>query len=908
MATDPWAEFKPAPADDPWAEFQPAEAAAAPADTGFSVKKMVTNIPRSGLQLLGGVAQAVLNPIDTAYGLAEAGAGGMLKALPESARQSPALQTVLGSPEAQQELIAKANALGGFYADRYGSTDKLLRTIEQDPVGFVSDISVVLGGTGAALKAGGATTAGARVAQAGATIDPVLQTARGVGVTGRAIQNVASGPLQSAGQFISAPFRRPETTAANVLAQIYDNNPAAAINMLQQTQNLRTTPGYALTMAERSLAAGERNPTLASVQDVLARAEGPVNRMVSAGEDVRVKALQDQLARVEAQITQQRSVLAPQALADLQRVSDDIRAQLGAQQNALLQQQRAATATLPEAQLRERGTAITERAGELKRQVKEGEIDPAYAAAFKEAGGAGVDVSNVIGSARTIINRPLSQLAPETAPETAAVLRRFQARGTPAQPAKYDAVGMQTTPEVPAVPPTASLKELDDVRKAINRDIATAKAAGDATTLRNLYELHRSIDNAVQGSTALSDTAKSLYATAVEKYRTEFAPRFKTGQTERLFRQSSLGETQLMPSRVAVAFLRDADSANQFVTTFGKDATAAAAMQDAIAGLYRRKVEQGGVKAGDKFLEQYGPQLDVLERAGVNARSALGGVRQQLQQIEAGQTALQARARLLKHTDVEGLVNSMLGSPTKMKEGLAALTAQGRDALVKNIFDRAALNADAGKPAEALSFLTKYETTIKQAAGARAYDEAVASMKAQIEAADVAKDLPDAGNLSQVVVDLKPNLSTADLTDLQVLAEDLARRKDMEILAGRGTTGKTPDVARLATEGAEAGHAGTLSIPIAATKDILRALGKTANTKAAQQLAHWMYKDPDAAIAALEKVAARRAKTAAIRGPVRAAVGATRRAVGQAVVSPVTRIGAANALAQEQERRNALAP
>jgi hypothetical protein len=449
----------------------------------------------------------------------------------------------------------------------------------------------------------------------------------------------------------------------------------------------------------------------------------------------------------------------------------------------------------------------------------------------------------------------------------------------------------------------ATLRELDEVRRAINSDLAAAKRSSApmaATEYNNLMQMHSAIDDAVAGSKALSDEAKSLYTDAIGKYRTEFAPRFKTGDTARLFRQSSLGQAQLMPSRVALAYLGDADKATQFVTTFGKDATAAGAMSDAISGLYRREVEKGGSKAGDAFLTKYEAQLNALEKGGVSVRANLQAVGDDLRRIEAGKSALAARAELLGFDDVEGLVKGMLGSPTKMREGLAALTPDGKDALIKGLFDRAARQVDAGKPQAALNYLVKNETTLKQAAGARAYDDAVTSVKAELDAAEVAKNLPDRGNLEGVVVNLKPNLSSADLTNLQLVADDLARRRDVEVLSGQGAGSPTPEARRLATAGAEGGPP-SLSIPISAAKEILKVLGKGANSRAAQQLAHWMYKDPDAAIAALEKIAAKKS------GKVTAAVKAAPGVAKAVVTSPVTRLGAQNQLAQQQNQ-NALAP
>src|SRR5262245_41073889 len=97
----------------------------------------ISNIPASAGQFAYDIAQPFLHPIQTAENLRDLGLG--------------VLETL--GVKSGDAHVQYADAVGRFFADRYGGLDNLKRTIANDPVGFLADASTVLtGGAAAAAK------------------------------------------------------------------------------------------------------------------------------------------------------------------------------------------------------------------------------------------------------------------------------------------------------------------------------------------------------------------------------------------------------------------------------------------------------------------------------------------------------------------------------------------------------------------------------------------------------------------------------------------------------------------------------------------------------------------------------------------------------------------------------------
>ena len=126
------------------------------------------NLPKSAASAVSGVYQAVTSPAETLQTISQAIGGGFYNALPEQAQKF--VVNVSENPEGLAKSIDTANAIGGIYKDRYGDWEKIKRTVAEDPVGAISDLSLLFsGGAAAASKVGLAKTAGALTTAASAT-------------------------------------------------------------------------------------------------------------------------------------------------------------------------------------------------------------------------------------------------------------------------------------------------------------------------------------------------------------------------------------------------------------------------------------------------------------------------------------------------------------------------------------------------------------------------------------------------------------------------------------------------------------------------------------------------------------------------------------------------------------------
>lgn len=154
-------------------------------DTGLNAVK---SLPHSALEFGKAVVQPIAHPIDTAKALWNTGSGVVSKA-----------EGALGieqDPVQKADREAQANAVGQFFADRYGSMEKFKHTLANDPVGIAADLSTVFTGgeTALARLPGIAGKVGEAAGTAGRMIDPV----RAAGKVGSAVANGAGNAASHA--------------------------------------------------------------------------------------------------------------------------------------------------------------------------------------------------------------------------------------------------------------------------------------------------------------------------------------------------------------------------------------------------------------------------------------------------------------------------------------------------------------------------------------------------------------------------------------------------------------------------------------------------------------------------------------------------------------------------------------
>jgi hypothetical protein len=501
------------------------------------------------------------------------------------------------------------------------------------------------GGTAAAIVNPEDTLAGAVL---GSVLSPATQLALG------------------AGRMVADRFISPAIGAANALVKAGGEELA---NALRATRGMKTTPGFKPTLAERAVEGGVETPALAAMERRLQELPVEEQRVFEANK-ARVVALKNELASIEAEFAKQGAAVTPEATAELNAVRSSLQQRLAAEQTQLNKLAEQLTGGLKKTGPLVPGEELSARAQALKTETRQKVVAPAYDAAFKAAGDTPIDVSNVVASAENILGKPLTAWDPSTAPPIVRALLKLAPKMPEAQPVGAGRISsrMMTTPAAPEGPATSTLENLDAIRKVINQEVTDAArgtSSLSASEARNLMELHSAIDNAIGSSTTLSDDAKRLYSSALETYRTQFAPRFKSGETARLLQPSAFNETRLMPEDAVGKFLADETNARQFVTTFGNDPQARAAMAVGVEDMFRKAVvdpvtQRVKPDAVAKFLQTNERQLDTLEQGGLSIRNRLEQVQQQAANLAKGFDNLAALRKQFGGETAQDVVTNLL--------------------------------------------------------------------------------------------------------------------------------------------------------------------------------------------------------------------------------------------------------
>ena len=172
----------------------------------FSAKKTAQNFFPSVIQEGKNLIGAITQPVETTKGLGNLALGVAEKAIP-------------GGPYPQEKY---ANALGDYFANRYGSKDAFLSELQNNPASILSDLSMVAtGGASGAAKLASLSKIGAKavpalekVAQVGTAIDPLNLAANtaGYGVSKIIPTSIAPKLYESAAKWSTT--LKPEERAA----------------------------------------------------------------------------------------------------------------------------------------------------------------------------------------------------------------------------------------------------------------------------------------------------------------------------------------------------------------------------------------------------------------------------------------------------------------------------------------------------------------------------------------------------------------------------------------------------------------------------------------------------------------------------------------------------------------------
>lgn len=714
----------------------------------------------------------------------------------------------------------------------------------------------VAGGAAAGLTEG--TSEGAATGTAIGAVLPVV--ARPVGAV---IKGLYDG--------IVKPFSQTKELSEDILADTLGKYLQEAPEAIARGGRAAATPGFERTLPETIEAGGGRaTETLATLTERLQSASPALNQQIGNQIERRVGALQAQLARAQEQIKSQGSVLAPGAIEDLRRVQTQIQGELAKEQAALDVVRGAQFRTLPES-MQEPGQMLSRVAKELQDELRSTTIRPAYKAAFDSAGVAKTNIDGVVAEAERILGRPLSSFAPETAPIVDDLLKYQKASQSGPQ-----ILGPDGRPIRQAA--TATLQELDDLRKAINKTIANAaRGVGslDPTTASNLKGLHASLDNAVQGSSTFSQETKDLYGKALANYREIYAPRFRQGPAFNILRPGRTAEQALIPTKVVDAFFNE-DTADNFLRTFAGDARAFQAMRDGVLTKFRSTVAADGVISEAKareFLTKNSAVLKKLDDAGV-------GIGPKLAEIEA-ESATMERA-LTKIKELGGgfdktrtpqeMLDFMLSDQNRMGVAMKKASTIEKDAIRRVIATRLTNAIDSGNPAAALKMLTKEDGTLNAAYRVALGNDIADSFLSRAKAAVQIRDLsarPEMQSVRGIPPLLqKGKFTQAQLTALAPVIDDVERMKSIAELAERGAKVGEPTPGKIGRqEGVRQGAIRPLDVQfLNTTASIIRntftTLERKVEEKIANELAYMIWTNPQAARQAIENSLRRSAEAA----------------------------------------------
>lgn len=104
----------------------------------------LANVGPSAVSFYKGLVTAITNPVQTVSGVLDIGAGALQNLLPKDLVDL--VNQIDNKPEAAKRAVDAANAVGGFYKDRYGSVEALKNTLATDPVGAAADLSTLFTG------------------------------------------------------------------------------------------------------------------------------------------------------------------------------------------------------------------------------------------------------------------------------------------------------------------------------------------------------------------------------------------------------------------------------------------------------------------------------------------------------------------------------------------------------------------------------------------------------------------------------------------------------------------------------------------------------------------------------------------------------------------------------------------
>jgi hypothetical protein len=152
----------------------------------------ITNVPSSALKFGKGLVEAVSHPIETGKNVLDIAAGGLKNITPKTI--ADLIDRIDQHPEAINQAVQKANEVGKFYKERYGSSEGFKQALASDPVGVASDIaSLFSGGEMVAAKLGAPASVVSGLKTAGNIANPITASAQVAKTVGKPLLGMTTG-------------------------------------------------------------------------------------------------------------------------------------------------------------------------------------------------------------------------------------------------------------------------------------------------------------------------------------------------------------------------------------------------------------------------------------------------------------------------------------------------------------------------------------------------------------------------------------------------------------------------------------------------------------------------------------------------------------------------------------------
>lgn len=165
----PWEQYQSSSAEPsgPWSEYRSLpEVVVTPETSGQPIGEIpgprrsysaievpfyaVKNAPASVGQFAGGLYDVIRHPVQAGKGVWDIGAGAIQHVLPQTVVDW--VNRFEANPEAGRQVVEAARAAGGVIADRWGGYENIKRTLAEDPIGAMADLSTLLTGGAGALR------------------------------------------------------------------------------------------------------------------------------------------------------------------------------------------------------------------------------------------------------------------------------------------------------------------------------------------------------------------------------------------------------------------------------------------------------------------------------------------------------------------------------------------------------------------------------------------------------------------------------------------------------------------------------------------------------------------------------------------------------------------------------------